>query len=205
VIVTERPLLDSSLAALLESVAARTPAPGGGVASAHAGAFAAALAEMAAAFAVGGRPRSGDEGGFEAARERAAALREQLLGLAQDELGAYQPVLDAMRSSDDDDGAQRQARIDEALSRAADSPLAIARACAEVAALAAELSHSGSRHLTGDAVTGALLGEAACAAAVRLAELNLAHAPADPRLREAGELAQAAAAARSRALAATDG
>ena len=48
----ERLLADRSLGQLLDSVAARTPAPGGGTAAALAGAFAAGLVEMSAKFTL---------------------------------------------------------------------------------------------------------------------------------------------------------
>lgn len=179
------------LAELLQRFAARTPAPGGGSGAATGCALAAALVEMAARFDP--TPEA------EATVARAAALRGRLLQLADRELEAYAPVLDALSLPAGD--VDREVRLAQARSAAADPPLQIAAIATELAALGAETAQAGSPHLTGDALVGILLAEAACRAAVALVELNL-DAPADPRRSRAAELARAAAAARDHALAA---
>lgn len=188
---------------LLERVAARTPAPGGGAVSACACGLAAALVEMAAQFGAGGAG-GGDAGGGgggaavpEDVRARAAELRARSLQLADDDLTAYGPVLEAMRRPRDD--PERSSAVAAALSQAAATPLAIAETGAELAGLAETVAEHGSRHLVGDAVTAAVLSEAACRAAVTLVELNLAGTD-DPRLRTAVELAEAADVGRQRTL-----
>jgi formiminotetrahydrofolate cyclodeaminase len=146
--------------------------------------MAAALVEMAAQFA-----EDSDAAG------RAAALRAQALSLAEDELHAYEPVLEAQRLIPRDDPS-RAARLADALSRAADSPLAIARAAASVAELGAEVASSGKEAVKGDAQVGVVLAEGACRAAARLVSINLASQPADPRLAEVAGLTRRAAAPR---------
>ncbi len=171
-------------------MAAATPAPGGGSASAITCALAAGLVEMAAGF-------GGD--GSDGARLRAGELRARAVELADVELSAYEPVLTAMRLSASD--PQRERRVTEARLTASDSPLEIARVGAEVASLAAQTARRCSRHLVGDAVAGAVLAEAACAAAARLVEINLEGTGEDLRLRRAAGLRTDAATARERALA----
>lgn len=83
---------------------------------------AAALLEMVAAYA------GADAAG---AADRAAALREQLLEAGEAELTSYEPVLAATRLQPGDPSRDR--RLREALSRACDGPIAIARAAAETA------------------------------------------------------------------------
>jgi formiminotetrahydrofolate cyclodeaminase len=136
---------------------------------------------------------------METIRNRAARLRESLLELAERDLTAYVPVLEALRIPADD--ANRGARLDAALSAAAETPLAVAEAAAEVAELAAETACDGNTHLRGDAVTGALLAEAACRSAAHLVETNLAGRPEDVRLDAVAALTQRAACARAKALA----
>jgi formiminotetrahydrofolate cyclodeaminase len=179
-------LADLSLRELLEALSQRTPAPGGGAASAWTGAVAAALVEMAAAYAE--LPDVG---------QRAAALRAELLRDGERELRSYEPVLEAQRLPEDDPG--RAERLAAALSAASEAPLSIARACAAVAGLAADVAGRSKRSLAGDAIAAAVLAEAACRAAVRLVEINLRES-ADARLEEAVRLAGDAAAARERAL-----
>jgi len=175
-----------SLAVLLDDIAARTPAPGGGTTAALACALAAALAEMAARFAEDGSVA------------RAGELRAAALDLAERELTTYAPVLEAARLPRDD--PQRAARLAAALAAAADPPLALCRVAAATAELAAEAVRGGTPALEGDATTAVLLAEAACRSAARLAELNLAATPADPRLTELAALTARAAAARAAVL-----
>jgi formiminotetrahydrofolate cyclodeaminase len=175
---------------LLDRFAARTPAPGGGSAAAAACALAGALVEMAAAFDIA--PVS------EATAQRASGLRDEALELGERDLQAYAPVLDAFALPADDDS--RPARIAAARSEAAGPPLAIAAAAAELAELGAGLAVRGNPHLTGDAVTAALIAEAACRSGVKLVELNLDADSKDPRCRQAQELARRASVARSRAV-----
>jgi formiminotetrahydrofolate cyclodeaminase len=190
---SEQTLADHTLRELLDSVAARTPAPGGGSAAALTASIAAGLVQMTARFTVG-REDAADEAGV---------LRERLLELGERELHAYEPVLEALAL--DAGVPERAARLRGALSDAADSPLEIARAARSVAQLAAELAATGNANLTGDAITGAALAEAACSAAARLTQINLARVPSDPRLDEAAELTRQASAARAKALGGMDG
>ena len=194
-------LADRSLGQLLEQVASESPSPGGGSSCALACALAAGLVEMAAAFTLSRAEYAERHERMAAMRERAGELRAQALELAERELSVYGAVLDALREPEDAPG--RTERLDAALSEAADSPLAVARAAAEVAELAAEAASTGNRHLRGDAVAGALLAESACCASSRLADLNLAGRPGDPRRTEASELTQRALHARLMALSTT--
>jgi formiminotetrahydrofolate cyclodeaminase len=194
-------LVDRSLGQLLEQVAAESPSPGGGSSCALACALAAGLVEMAASFTLARERYAERHERMAAMRTRAGELRARALELAEEELHVYEAVLDALREPEDAPG--RAERLDAALSEAADSPLAVARAAAEVAALAGEVASTGNRNLRGDAVAGALLAEAACCASARLADLNLAGRPADPRREEASELTQRALHARLMALSST--
>jgi formiminotetrahydrofolate cyclodeaminase len=200
---TEHLIADHTLGELLDSLAAHTPAPGGGTAAALAGAAGAGLVEMAARFTLGRDAYADRHARMAQIRKRAEQLRERLVALAQRELHAYEPVLAALALSDADPG--RSGRVRDALSLAADSPLAVAVAAAEVAELGTELTVSGNQRVAGDAITGTLLAEAACRAAGRLVEINLGREPGDPRLSEAADLARRSAAARSRALDEDDG
>jgi formiminotetrahydrofolate cyclodeaminase len=194
-------LADRSLGQLLEQVAAESPSPGGGSSCALACALAAGLAEMAAAFTLARQEYADKHERMADLRARAGELRARALELAEEELHVYEAVLNVLREPAEEPG--RAERLDAALSDATDSPLAVARAAAEVAELAAEAARTGNRHLRGDAVAGALLAEAACAAAARLAHINLAGRPHDPRRGEASELPARALQARLMALSST--
>jgi formiminotetrahydrofolate cyclodeaminase len=151
-------LAEQRLAELLDSVAAPTPAPGGGSSSAIACALAAALVEMVAAI--------GDAPGAAEAR----ALRARALDLAERELTSYAPVLEARRLPADD--ATRGARIAAALEEASAAPREIVTVAGEVVALAERVGAGVGAALRGDAETGRLLAEAARRAAGLLVDTN---------------------------------
>lgn len=173
---------------LLVDLAAQTPAPGGGCASAWAGALAAALGEMVAGFA--------DD---QQAAARAAVLRADLLAAGERELSSYAPVLDAARLRKSD--PSRAQRLDAALSEASETPLSIARASTEIAELAAGIAARSAFAVSGDAIAAAVLAEASSRAAARLVEINLARRADDPRLAEVRDLTLRAGAARDAVLA----
>jgi formiminotetrahydrofolate cyclodeaminase len=177
-------LADLPLSELLECVAARTPAPGGGSAAAVTCALAAGLVEMAARFAPDGSPAAG-------VAERAGELRGICLGLAEEDVRAYTPVLEALRlpAAEPD----RLKRLAAARWEASQPPLGVAQAGAQVAELGVIAGRSGSPHLIGDAIAGVLLAAAASRAAAELVAINLADAPGDPRRQSAGESAERAA------------
>jgi formiminotetrahydrofolate cyclodeaminase len=188
---------DDTLSDLLHAVAAQRPAPGGGCAAAWAASFGAGLVEMAASFTLA-RPRyAGVHHRMLDVRKQATLARRRLVELAQQDAGNFEPVLAALRLPEKH--RERESRLDEARSQAAETPLAIAETAAEVAELAAETARVGSEHLRGDAITGALLAEAASRAAGRLVEINLT-GRVDPRLARTFEATRRAAMAREEAL-----
>ena len=131
----------------------------------------------------------------ESVGERARTLRAHALELAEIELHAYEPVLEALRLPHED--PRRAERVDAARTKASESPLAIAEVGAEVAELAADLARTGNQNLAGDAIAGALLAEAAAQAAARLVAINLTDGPT---VVQATDLARRASAAREVAL-----
>ena len=180
------------LGEVLDEVAARTPAPGGGSAAAWSCALGAGLVAMAASFAP--------DLGMAQVHAEAERLRSAALDLAERDLVSYAPVLVALRLARDDPA--RPARLHAALTDASAGPLEIARVGCAVAELAVEVATDGSAHLRGDARAGALLAEAGCRAAACLVELNLRDAPAgDRQLTELAVVVARATAARDQALA----
>jgi formiminotetrahydrofolate cyclodeaminase len=169
---------------LCQTVAAETSAPGGGSVAAIVTAFAASLTAMAARFAT---EQWEDAAGAVA---QAEALRARVLPLAEEDANAYENFLVARRMSEEVDADIRDAAVGDALSRAADVPLAIAEAALDVASLAAELVEHGNPNLRGDAATAALLAEAAVRATANLVEVNLATREGDERIERARELVE---------------
>jgi formiminotetrahydrofolate cyclodeaminase len=188
------PFADLSFEELLDTIAAETPAPGGGSVASFATEMAASLTAMAARFA------SGHWEGAAGAVAQAETLRHRAAPLAGDDAEAYENVLTAMRMPADLETEVRDTLIGETLSRAADVPLAIARCAADVAELAAEVAVSGNPNLRGDAAAAAILAASAVRVAGNLVEINLATTADDERIAAARALRRAAEDAASRAV-----
>jgi methenyltetrahydrofolate cyclohydrolase len=164
--------------ALLDALAAKEPAPGGGSAAALVGAMAAALCAKVARF-------SDDHG----AVAQAEALRRRLVALAAEDSAAFVAALDQLQDRKDDFDLGR------ALALAADVPLRIAAAAADVAELGSSLAERGKADLQPDARAASTLAAAAARSAAFLVEANLGAAPGDDRIGRARLLADDAAAA----------
>jgi len=161
-----------SLQGLLDAVAARTTAPGGGVVSGVVAALAGALGGMCARFSAGDQTGSA---------ERADELRAKAAALSRSDPAVYAEYVRARRSGRDDDIA---AALDEAVR----IPLEMAEVGAELAALALGLARSGNPNLRGDATVAVLMGAAAARAGAALVCENLAGAGSDPRLARAAAI-----------------
>ena len=183
--------LELSLGEFLERVASEGPAPGGGSVSAVAVALAAALSGMAARLSTDQVDDAPELAG------RADASRRRVAPLAGTDAESYGRVLDALRQGDPE---TREERVRDALSGAADVPLAVAEVGNEVAAIAARLVEEGNPNLEGDAMTAVLLADAGVRAAAALAGINLSAANVrDNRLERAGRLVDMSAATVRRA------
>jgi formiminotetrahydrofolate cyclodeaminase len=162
----------------LDRLASADSEPAGGSAAAVAVAIAAGLVAKAARLAHEW-PQASE------VVERAEALRSRLATLALADADAYGKVLEALRLAPD--SPSRSAELAAALSAAADVPLAVAEAAAELAPLAARVAQEGNDRLRGDAVVAVELAAAGARGAAELVAINLGGRD-DPRVRRAKEL-----------------
>jgi formiminotetrahydrofolate cyclodeaminase len=162
--------LDLPLGEFLDRVASDSPAPGGGSVAAVAVALAAGLAGMAARLSSA---QLADAPGLVG---RADAARLRVAPLARADAESYGRVLEAYREPDPE---ARTARVRDALSRAADVPLAVAEAGNEVVGIASRLAEEGNPNLKGDALASVLLAGAGVRAAANLVQINLSTANVD--------------------------
>jgi methenyltetrahydrofolate cyclohydrolase len=163
---------------LLDALASDQPAPGGGSAAALVGAMAAALCAKVAGFSTDG-----------GAGAQAAALCRRLTALADEDARLYENALSELELRDDD------FKLGRALEQAAEAPLRIAEACADVAVLASALAEHGSAAHQADARSAAALAAGAARAAAVLVEVNLGVSGTDARVQLAQKLTQRADAA----------
>ena len=187
------PYTDMPFEELLDTIAAETPAPGGGSVAAFVTEMAASLAAMAARFAH-------DWDGAAGAVAQAETLRHRAAPLAAEDAVAYENVLTAMRMPEELEPEVRNTLIGETLSRAADIPLLIAETAADVAELASEIAVRGNPNLRGDAAAASLLATSAVRVAANLVEINLSTMEGEERVERARTLVACAEKAAKRAL-----
>jgi formiminotetrahydrofolate cyclodeaminase len=183
-------LRNLSVAELLERLAATRPAPGGGSAAAIAVASAAALLAMAA--------RCSGETWEDAAGVAAQAktLRSRVLELAEEDADVYERALETLAAPQGETQDDRDAAIAAAVAHAAEVPLAIARAGADVAGLARLVADRCEPRAAADAVCAVYLAEAGARAAANLVAVNLTARPDDSLVTRARAAADEAETAR---------
>jgi formiminotetrahydrofolate cyclodeaminase len=177
------------LSELLDEVSSPEPMPGAGYCAAVTLEMAAGLVAMTA------RVSRAEWGEARGAAAQATTLRERIAPLAERNVDAYREAVGMLGG--EESGGNEPLR--DALARAADVPLQIAEVAVDVAALAAVVAERGEQALRADAVSAALLAEAAARAAATLVEVNLGTTSADERVARARDLAGSATAAAQRA------
>ena len=165
-----------SLSGFVSSVASSSPTPGGGSVVAHAGALAAALAQMVAGLTAGRKKYAAVDAEMKKIGLEAAELGNSLAALVDADARAYTAVSDAYKLPKEPEEAlvRRTAAITDALLGASRVPLETARACAAVAELAATVATKGNTNAVSDAGVAALLADAACRGAAYNVRINVA-------------------------------
>jgi glutamate formiminotransferase / formiminotetrahydrofolate cyclodeaminase len=164
-----------SVSGFVASVASSNPVPGGGSVAAHAGALAAALAQMVAGLTIGKKKYAGVEAQMKEVALKAVSLGNTLSALVKRDGDAYASVSEAYKLPKEpaDAAALRSEAIVSGLLKAAEVPLETARASVEVARLALSVAENGNTNAITDAGVAALLAEAACKGAAYNVRVNV--------------------------------
>ena len=160
-------MIDKTVTAFTEELASPAPVPGGGGASALAGAIGISLGDMVGELTTGKKKYADVEDDIRALMERAQALRVRLLEFVDGDAEAFAPLAKAYSIPRDD--PDRDAVMESALRTACSVPMDILRACAEAVDIIEEFAAKGSRLAVSDAGCGAIL----CKAAMQAASLNI--------------------------------
>mgnify|MGYP001025018856 CR=1 FL=1 len=158
---------EMSCGGFLDALAAKTSVPGGGGASALAGALGAALCTMVGNFTVGKQKYAAVEADVLALMERAEELRGRLLDLVDADGAAFAPLSRAYAIPKDD--PRRGEVLEDCLRKAAAVPMEILRLSGAVLEVHRALLDKGSVLLVSDVGTGAAL----CWGALQGAALNV--------------------------------
>lgn len=165
----------------LEAVAAPTAAPGGGSASAYAGALAASLGQMVAGLSHKKKSQAAFAGQLSDALAVLRASAEALTKAIDLDASSFEAVMAAYKSprSTSDEEVAREAAIQSALQGAAAVPLEVARRAADVFDALSRLKPIASPSMSSDVKVGRLLAAAAAEGALENVRINL-ESIADP-------------------------
>lgn len=171
------PLVDLPFGMLLESIAAKTPTPGGGAVASAVGALGSALAGMVVSYSVGKKSLAAHEPALQRAARQLAIARSLLLRLADEDAQAYGAVNELSRLPESD--ARRASELPAALRAAVDVPLATIAACVDLLRLMESLAAITNRQLRSDLAIAAVLTEAAARSSRWNVTVNAGFLPSD--------------------------
>jgi formiminotetrahydrofolate cyclodeaminase len=164
-------IIELSVEAFLDDLASAAPTPGGGSAAAIIGAMGAALLSMVCNVTLGKKGQEAVEADMTAVRDESERLRSQLTAMVADDIAAFGGLMAAYRlpKNNDEEKSRRAEAIQANLRAATETPLACARACAQVVVLARRAAEKGFAGVVSDAGVGVL----AANSALRSAALNV--------------------------------
>ena len=188
-------MLDLRLREFLDEIASEGRTPGGG--------SVAALVSAAAAGLLAKIARASKDGWAEAPgiAAQAESLRDRAAPLVQADAEEYEAALTAHADSGEESTERRDFAVGRAYARAAEPPLRIVEAAADVAQLSVIVVRNGDPSLRADAAAAGALAAAAARAAAELVAVNLTASPDDQRELRARALAGDAARAADEAFA----
>ena len=169
-------LTDKTVSDLLAAFRSSEPTPGGGSASALAGALGASLLAMVAALA---KPRASTENETAELRDggmRCSELAAQLETLIDRDTDAYNSVIAAYRlpKGTEEEKAMRSEQIQDALQKAIEAPLEVMRRCADALQVVAIVDRLGNANAVSDIRVATYLLRAGLAGAGENVGINLA-------------------------------
>jgi methenyltetrahydrofolate cyclohydrolase len=160
-----------TLAGLLDAIAAKTPAPGGGAVAPIVAALGAALARMVLRYSQGRKALAEHDALHADSLAALDALSSRLLDLAADDAAAYGRLSALMKLAEDD--PQRIAQWSDAVDAAVAAPRAVLNECVSALGVFAQLPGRTSRMLASDLAIAAVLAEAAARSAAWNIRINL--------------------------------
>jgi formiminotetrahydrofolate cyclodeaminase len=164
-------ITEDRVAKFLDDLAGSAPTPGGGSAAAIMGAMGAALISMVCNVTLGRKDQDAVAAEMHGVRAESEKLRARLTAMVAEDVAAFDSLMAAYRlpKNNDDEKARRNEAIQRSLRAATETPLACARACAQVITLSQRAGEHGYAGVISDAGVGVL----AANTALRSAALNV--------------------------------
>jgi formiminotetrahydrofolate cyclodeaminase len=166
---------DLTVGQFVERLSSSDAVPGGGSASALAGALGAALVAMVAGLSVGRTKYSAYEATLRRCGAAGRDLAAEFLDLADRDASAYAGYAAALKLPRDavEEQTARRAAIRDAARASSDAPMECVNACARLVEAAESLAGRSNVHAASDVLVAALLAEAAARGAAENVRINL--------------------------------
>lgn len=162
-------VLSLSVREFLERTGTRTPTPGGGSVAALVGALAAALGQMVARYTLGNAKYATHEPAVRIWLDELDRARHAFCALVEEDIAAYARFSAAIKAGTPDATVEKA----QALATATAVPMEMAAVAGAVVARMDEMKDRCNRYLLSDLAAGAILCDAAAAAAVANVWANL--------------------------------
>lgn len=162
---------EKSCKKFIEAAASKEPVPGGGSVAALVGALGTSLGHMVGALTVGKKKYADVEDEMMELMKEGRQLQRELLDLVQADIDMFEPLsqLYSLKSETDEEIAEKERLMEEALENASAVPLQIMEKCGRAIELSVAFAKRGSRIAVSDAGSSAIL----CKAALQAASLNV--------------------------------
>ncbi|MEW6320691.1 MAG: cyclodeaminase/cyclohydrolase family protein [Acidobacteriota bacterium] len=169
------PFSTLTVSALLDAFASPDPTPGGGTASAIAGAMGTSLLMMVAGLSKSRTNADAEKAALAESRRVLATLRARFERLADDDAAAFDAVMAAYRlpRGTDEEKAARKAAIARALKGATEVPLETCRAAADALVQARIVEAAGNPSAASDVTVAITLLRTAAAGGAENVRINL--------------------------------
>jgi methenyltetrahydrofolate cyclohydrolase len=157
----------------LENLASDAPTPGGGCASALAGALSASLAAMVAGYSY--KKGQGRNREMKEMKREALVIQKRLYKAIEDDARSYDAVIEAFRlpKRDERERLYRSGMIQKAYRKATVTPQKVCELSLQLLELSKDLLKKGNRNAFSDAGVGAYLANAALGGGLLNVEINL--------------------------------
>ena len=162
---------EKSCKKFIEAAASKEPVPGGGSVAALTGALGTSLGHMVGALTVGKKKYADVEDEMMELMKEGRQLQRELLDLVQADIDMFEPLsqLYSLKQETDEEIAEKERLMEEALENASAVPLQIMEKCGRAIELSVAFAKRGSRIAVSDAGSSAIL----CKAALQAASLNV--------------------------------
>ena len=149
-----------ALRSLCLDLSSDAPSPGGGTASAAAGAMAASLLAMVCGITAKSKRHEPNRERLDALKVHLSAMRDELVNLAKEDARAYDLVVEAFRKSREHESKESVMAVQDALRFAAEIPMKTAGMCVDVLEASVGVAELGKRSAASDVGVAILLAEA---------------------------------------------